>query len=71
MLYQLSYVPAASQRCGEAITQRDDVASRQSAASAWAFFRLRTTTKAPAANAATTTAFNTGQLRSTCGFGTR
>jgi hypothetical protein len=65
VLYHLSYVPATSQRCGEASTQRVEVASRQRAASACAFLRLRTTTNAPAANATSTTDLSTGHLRST------
>ena len=69
VLYHLSYVPAASWRCGEANTQRVEVASRQSAASACAFLRLRTTTNAPAANATSTTDLSTGHLRSTYGSG--
>src|SRR6476620_5036126 len=69
VLYHLSYVPATSRRCGEANTQRVEVASRQRAASACAFLRLRTTTNAPAANATSTTDLSTGHLRSTCGLG--
>ena len=69
VLYHLSYVPATSRRCGEANTQRVEVASRQRAASACAFLRLRTTTNAPAANATSTTDLSTGHLHSTCGLG--
>ena len=62
VLYHLSYVPATSRRCGEASTQRVEVASRQRAASACAFLRLRTTTNVPAANATSTTDLSTGHL---------